>query len=245
MVVPRILVCMGKASYREQFTCSGSRVQELLKDVVGEQLPLRGETDCVAGQRNQARLFLAPHNFERRRNRWTPKLTLERGHLDPGIEPQAEEPGFFMLARRRDSQAVSAGCEPARNAARSSVVAERSTAVYPGPILLNAAPQHRRCVKSQAQIGPPLPIAEIVPGCEAGAAEIGNLILGQAGPGQPLDRHGSTSGQWHRPMEPALHGSGRRRRASRGPAGSPHPPRACRRWRGERRSRRAHQRLLP
>jgi len=72
--------------------------EELLKDIVGEEAALGGEADFAAGVGEEASLDEAGDDFESWGDEGGAEFALEGGDADSGIEAEAEEPSFFMLA---------------------------------------------------------------------------------------------------------------------------------------------------
>lgn len=77
-----------------------SGLEKLLKNLVRDELPPCGEASVDAVKDEKPIFDKAIYCFERGCDHGAAEIALQGGEVDSGVEPQAEEPCFFMLPLR-------------------------------------------------------------------------------------------------------------------------------------------------
>jgi putative flippase GtrA len=81
------------------FRSRNIKVKELLKNVVGKQLPARSQANRFAVGNEQPGLDQPRYDLERRSDHCHAEFPLDGGHFHASIQPQTQEPSLLMLLR--------------------------------------------------------------------------------------------------------------------------------------------------
>ena len=76
---------------------AGVQLKKLLENVIGEQLPMRGQPNDLSVRRQQSIVRKPFDHFHRSRHCFPSKLSLQPSHLHALIESQTQKPRLFLL----------------------------------------------------------------------------------------------------------------------------------------------------